>query len=269
MSMWCLNPECAFLAEDEPARDGDTPWECPQCGELTFENARTAEVSRTATLNVEASVTLKVSISFWHSWARIAIAAAKQSAHWRAEADAAQEGHKAGDLSREFDAAVLAVAASAFTLDSFYASLAVPLAARRAARAKLNPKAARHVVVRTSLQECFATDHPTRQKWSTDLPWLFNLRDATVHPEQLFEDTVALPDGSMSTARREDYTALSAARAVGVMLDVLEFCADHPGTAYPEAATWASSGNRGGVGSLADWWHAKGWHPMDAAVGRN
>jgi hypothetical protein len=267
--MWCLNPECAFLAEDAPAHNGDGSWECPQCGELTFENARTAEVSGTAPVSVEVSVTMKVSISFWHTWARIAIAAAKEAAHWRAAADAAQEGHKAGDLSREFDAAVLAVAASAFTLDSFYASLAVPLAARQAARAKLNPKAARHVVVRTSLQECFATDHPTRQKWIADLPWLFNLRDATVRPEQVFEEPALQPDGSMSTARREDYTAVSAARAVNVMLDVLEFCADHPGTTYPETAAWSSSGNRGGVASLTDWWRSTGWHPMDAAVGRS
>lgn len=259
MAVRCVNEECGFLAEDEPARVGDDdPWQCPECGSQTYQNALVGQVSTSA------AVTLKISVNFWHAWARNAIRSAKDAARWRAEADAALEGQKAKAFGREFDEGMAAVAAAAFALDAFYASLAVPAAARTAAKASLARKPARHVVVREALKLCFQVDHATGQQWAADIKWLFNLRDRSVHPLQEFENPLPLADGSLSTVKREDYNAAAAARAVDIMLGVLMFCAEHPGSAYPEPAEWAASSPKGGVESLQTWWRTPGWHPLDA-----
>ncbi|WP_370346083.1 hypothetical protein [Catenulispora sp. MAP5-51] len=266
MSMWCLNQDCAYLDEAEPARDGDGPWTCPACGEGTFVNALTADMA--GEMALEAMVITKVSIAVWSAWARTAIRAAKQAATARQDYDRAPDGRKAPFAGLEFEAGMTAVAAAAFAVDGFYACEAVPKAARTAVRAVLDPRYApddppRHEVVREGLKACFAVNGATATQWSKDIKWLYSRRNPIVHSFDQWETPTPRSDGLLTTVKRENYSATEAARAVNVMLAVLTYCAAHPGAAYAETTAWATSNRKAAIDGLDGWWRTQGWHPFD------
>ncbi|MEY9894290.1 hypothetical protein ABIA31_007976 [Catenulispora sp. MAP5-51] len=263
--MWCVNPQCGFLDEHEPARPGVGSWKCPRCGEATFENARTATATAGTTATVEVTA---IVISVWSAWARVAINTGKQAAEAKRSAAAALAGQSAYFKGSEYDAGMTAVAAAAFAIDGLYASEACPKAARDAVKARLAAQyapdsPARHEVVREGLKEVFVTTGRVKQQWSADLKWLYSRRNPVVHSEERQEKPLSMPDGSLSTVKRENYNADAAARAVEIMLSVLAWCVVHPGTGYPETAEWATPNRRAAVENLQTWWRAAGWHPFD------
>jgi hypothetical protein len=74
-----------------------------------------------------------------------------------------------------------------------------------------------------------------------EFDWLFDLRNAAAHPlyEQL--PTMPHPSGvSRSGQASYDYSADGAVRAVDLMLDVLNTCADKPKPTDKEAQEWAT-----------------------------
>ena len=265
--MWCLNPDCGFLDQAEPKRHGVGPWACPACSKETYENALEASLTSGATATTTATVTLSVSISVWSAWARIAIRAARQAAKARNKYDSAPPGRGADFVGLEFESGLTAIAAVAFALDGFYACEAVPQAARNAAVSSLttqaNPNPDRHEKVREALKLCFVVNGATAQTWSKEIKWVYSRRNPIVHSKDEWETPIEMPDGALSTVKRQNYNAEAAARAVDAMLGVLTYCVAHPGTAYPQTATWADPNRRAGIDNLDRWWRTPGWHPFD------
>ncbi|MFL6115279.1 MAG: hypothetical protein ACJ786_28605 [Catenulispora sp.] len=207
-------------------------------------------------------------ISVWSAWARIAINAGKRAAEAKRSAAAVPVGQAAFFKGSEYDAGMTAVTAAAFAIDGLYASEAVPKTARDAVKARLAPQYApaappRHEVVREGLKEAFVTTGAVKQQWSADLKWLYSRRNPVVHSEERREKPMSMPDGSLSTVKRENYNADAAARAVEIMLSVLVWCVAHPGSDYPETAEWATPNRQAAVDNLRAWWRTAGWHPFD------
>ncbi|MDG5807912.1 hypothetical protein P9869_35750 [Streptomyces ossamyceticus] len=159
-------------------------------------------------------------------------------------------------LNEEFDAALVAVAASAHTLDALYGSV-VPESRRAELKAKRIP---RRSAIREGLKLVFATG-PRNTPWVDEFKWLFDLRDAAVHHGEKPQETVPHPDlGTHTGPEYVAYSTKSADRAVELMLDVLRMCVDHPKpkapTTRPQAPTadqWAE-GNKPVVTDLESRW---------------
>ncbi|MFF5969940.1 hypothetical protein ACFY7C_00275 [Streptomyces sp. NPDC012769] len=145
-------------------------------------------------------------------------------------------------LNEEFDAALVAVAASALTLDALYGSVA-PADRRAVWRRNHTP---RRSAIREGLKLVFATG-PRNTAWVDEFKWLFCLRDASVHHEEKPRKTVSHPPlGTHTGPEYVAYSTESADRAVGLMLEVLRWCVDHPkphkpttGPQSPTAEQWA------------------------------
>ncbi|MEU5200396.1 hypothetical protein AB0G86_41210 [Streptomyces scabiei] len=234
--------ECGHPCPDE-ATEQSAPEErqCPQCrGTRVSAEAHAGHAHVSVEANPPKS---EVAARLWPRWAGIAIdrALAARAARERA-ASANDLAAQSSALNEEFDAALVAVAASAHTLDALYGSV-VPEENRAEWRRK---RTSRRSAVREGLKLVFATG-PRNTTWVSEFKWLFDLRDASVHHEENPEETV--PHPSLGTHTGPEYVAYStesADRAVGLMLDVLRWCVDNPrpktcttGRRAPTADRWA------------------------------
>ena len=72
--------------------------------------------------------------------------------------------------------------------------------------------------------------------WRGELEWLFEMRDSSVHYEGLFESPKLHPLGMNVAPSQEAYSAENVARAVNLLLGILERCRDKP---KPQAKQWS------------------------------
>ncbi|MGP3991870.1 hypothetical protein [Streptomyces sp. 3N207] len=95
---------------------------------------------------------------------------------------------KSSALNEEFDVALVAVAASAHTLDALYGSV-VPESRRAEWKDNRTP---RRSAIREGLKLVFGTG-PRNTPWVDEFKWLFDLRDAAVHRREKPQETVPHP----------------------------------------------------------------------------
>ena len=196
-------------------------------------HAGVAEVSVTAE-----SVSIRTTTHLWLIWASIAVDRADAARRARDAAlgagDSAEVSHW---MRQEFDASLVAVAASAHALDALYGSTAVPQSLRDAWFGK---RTKRHGKIREALKLFFKTG-PVQTQWVTDFEWLFDLRDAAAHPEERPQQTAPHPLGTNTAPEFVNYSTESAVRARDIMLAVLRWCTDNPRPSEPTALRWAAA----------------------------
>lgn len=246
MSHFCA--DCGYRYPDD-AIEQAAPEErqCPQCGSRRVSAeapAGLATVSATA-----CGPEIAVAARLWPRWAGIAIDRALAARVAREQAVAATDpAAESSALNEEFDAALVAVAASAHTLDALCGS---PVVREAVQGRKLgeNP----HSKIREALKLVFVSG-PFNDGWIADFAWLFDLRDAAVHHREEPKETVPHPSSDMHTGPEYvHYSMESADRAVTLMLDVLRWCVDNPKPAARAARTWAEA-NRPVVTGLESRW---------------
>ncbi|MDQ8707583.1 hypothetical protein RCO28_34695 [Streptomyces sp. LHD-70] len=174
----------------------------------------------------------------WLIWAGVALDQARTARRAR---DAALRASDSADVShrmrQEFDASLVAVAASAHALDALYGSTAVPQAQRDEWAGR---RTRRHGKIREALKLFFETG-PVQTQWVTEFEWLFNLRDAAAHAEESPRQTVPHPLGTNTAPQFVEYSMESAARACDLLLAVLRRCSDNPRPSEPTAMRWAAA----------------------------
>lgn len=149
-------------------------------------------------------------------------------------------------MSREFQASLVAVSASAHALDGLYGSTVIPQAVRDTWKGKGTK---RHGKIREALKQVFDTGQ-VNTKWVADFDWLFDLRDAALHAEERPRPPVPHPLGTNTAQENVDYSIESAKRAVDLGVSVLMWCVDHPRSHVADAVAWAGA-NRASVQELA------------------
>ncbi|MEV6319340.1 hypothetical protein [Streptomyces sp. NPDC051776] len=220
--------------------------QCPQCGSERVSAEAPAGLATISAMAYEPEE-IAVAARLWPRWASIAIDRALAARVARKQAVAATDlTEEASALNQEFDAALVAVASSAHTLDALYGSV-VPERNRAEWR---RSRVKRRKAVHEGLKLVFATG-PRNTAWGAEFKWLFCLRDASVHHEEKPKRTV--PHSSLdkhSGPEYVDYSTESADRAVRLMLDVTRWCVDHPRL---PAEQWAEE-NKPVVAGLESRW---------------
>jgi hypothetical protein len=177
-----------------------------------------------------------ITTHLWPTWMRIAIDRARVARDARAEAVKGGLGNETAKWMRiEFEAAVVAVAASAHALDALYGSTVIPPVVRARWVEKDTKRPGK---IREALKLVFATG-PMNTPWVSEFKWLFDLRDAAVHAEEIPKASVPHPVGTNTASEQVDYSTESATRAVELALSVLRWCVDHPRQNLADAVQWS------------------------------
>lgn len=221
---------------------------CPLCEARTEDvqaHAGVAEVFAAAE-----SASIQTTTHLWLIWADVAVDRALAA---RSARNAALRASDSAEVSRwmrqEFDASLVAVAASAHALDALYGSTAVPQSVRNEWVDRDTPRQGK---IREALKLVFDTG-PVNAPWVTEFKWLFKLRDAAAHAREHPRQTVPHPLGTHTAAEFVDYSKESAVRAVDLMLVVIRWCADHPRPSRPTAVQWAAA-HRPDIARLESRW---------------
>jgi hypothetical protein len=151
-------------------------------------------------------------------------------------------------LDEEFDASLIAVAASAAALEALCGSLVVREVVQGRKLGEKQP-----AKIREALKLVFVSQ-PFNDGWTSKLDWLYELRDPAIHHREEPKKTVPYRSPGMYTGPEYvDYSMESADKAVQLMLDVLRWCVDNPKLAVPNARAWAEA-NKPVVANLEIRW---------------
>lgn len=177
------------------------------------------------------------SVSFAVLWLRVSLGHA-----------AAAEAQKAGG-GVDFTPAVVAVTAAAFSLDALFGAL----------RPIVNPprpngrsKPARYAQVFELLKHGFVVSGRDQGHWQSELEWIFDLRDSSVHHAEMPRSfdrigTTAEGDPVFGPPELQVYSADQARKAADFAREVLEHCLNNP---KPSTREWAGIRRKGFSASL-------------------
>jgi hypothetical protein len=197
-------------------------------------------------------VTIHMSTNLWVTWMRIAVQSAREARRLRGDR-IAPPGSLLGD---EFEASLVAVAASAHALDALYGSDAVAQAVRDQWRGRRGTP--REAKIREALKAGFDTGS-VNGRWVSEFGRLFDLRDGAAHATgvaiQTVRPTAAHPTGTNTSQTVAAYTAEAAEWAVAFALSVLQWCRDHPRSTAPHAVQWAAQSVHA-IRQLEEMWSA-------------
>jgi hypothetical protein len=188
--------------------------------------------------------TIQMKTHFWLVWMKIAIRHEHSARDARAEAlrlDRASSGSEFSvALEREMEAAMVAVAACAHALDALYGVIA-PMAVDDETRsAWQRNKTARDRRIFETLKAGFEIAERA-QHWSDELEWLFDRRDAAVHPEERWETPAPHPTGTNVSGVQLTYSLEAVERALTFVTEVLQTCFASPRSNRPEVVAWAEA----------------------------
>ncbi|MFQ6397794.1 hypothetical protein ACLMAJ_30695 [Nocardia sp. KC 131] len=166
----------------------------------------------------------------WLTWIGVAVRHA-------VEAQAANQlGPKA--LSQEFPASLVAVTASAHTVEAVYRELQFLLDPVRLAKDRDD----RHdQSVRNAIAEAFVLTSAAKQRLGESLRQLFGWRNLAVHPYSTLKPVVEYTPGIMSSVEVATFNARTSRTAVDCALDVLAITAAPQQTGSPWVARWVST----------------------------
>jgi len=209
---------------------------CPVCGSgrVSVYVKAGAAVARA----VVPAPSILLTASLWIAWLSIAIERAQAARRVRGEMVSLRDqgGNAADLLSGEFEASIVALAASAHALDALYGSTVVPQSVRDQWR---NSSSGREGHIREALKCVFNTGK-VNTPWVTEFGWLFDLRDFAVHPPEEAEPPEPHPVVGNTSAVYVRYSCESADRAASFALSVFRWCVDNPRQTIPGAMEWAT-----------------------------
>lgn len=236
MAHFCAG--CGYAYEEAVAQ-ATPPGElrCPDCGS----NATSVKVTPAVATAVATAgaVSISVSANLWLAWLNIAIERATEARRIRTEMLLLRDqgGEIAGLIGDEFQASIVAVAASAHALDALYGSVVIPQNVRDQWRTSGKGKRVGHI--QEALKAVFELGAVSKG-WVPDFEWLFGLRDAAAHALEVAEPVVPHPAGVSTAPVYVSYSLESAERAVSFALAVFRWCVDHPRPAIPGAVRWSA-----------------------------
>lgn len=184
-------------------------------------------------------IRIMISYALWAQWGDIAVEREGRARDARADVMAlARHRQEYGPaLHEELLASMVAISAASHALDALYGQL-VTLEIKAAGPGDDKHREAH---IRECLKRRFNTGKRD-QPWVGEFRWLFALRDAAVHAEEKQLPSVLHPSGVTHSGQVAlDYSADAAIRAVDLMLDVLNTCADNPKQSDAGARQWADS----------------------------
>ena len=150
----------------------------------------------------------------WATWVEVAVEHELEAR--RSFQNIVSNPHTAGDyLIREFRASLVAVTASAYTIEAVYGDIKyrIPVQDRDGGRAKELRRAFRDAF---GLLGC-AVDH----RMAEELSWLFKWRHAAVHPYTELETPAPHPAGPNTGAEHSRFNAITSGRAVDAAMTIL------------------------------------------------
>ncbi len=173
-------------------------------------------------------ISVQITSRLWPRWLRVAIGQEHEAHLARRRARASQE--RQGDdfssaISDELDSSLVAIASAAFAVDAFYGAVkrtmtVAPKSGGRTARAK-------QIIATLNGKQGFAIG-PSVKMWTSELTWLFRLRDRAVHFDEEPQDTKTHPLGFATAPEHSDYSVETTKRALDLVLEILQACIDNP-----------------------------------------
>lgn len=172
---------------------------------------------------IECSVTIStpqimMKHHYWTDWAEIAIRGSEDAAqaHQRI-LTAASAGEALPPLAEELQPAMIAIVSASSAIDAVYGVIR-----RNVSLPALSDTAARHDHIRAALNSGYKIENGRAKHWNKECTWLFGLRDPSLHPDELFMKPVPHATGSHTAPEFVNYSAVNAARAVELMLEILD-----------------------------------------------
>jgi hypothetical protein len=154
----------------------------------------------------------------WAVWIEIAVSHELTA---RSKAGSPDNPSSSQSLGEEFHASVVAIAASAHTIEALFGELKYLIPVQR----RTNKQ---YQAVRNTFAVAFGWDNRTKDRLSPRLQELFQRRDFVVHPYTDFAPVVPHPSGVVSSAELVDFNAVTSGVAVDCALDVLAEAANPP-----------------------------------------
>jgi predicted nucleic acid-binding Zn-ribbon protein len=230
--------ECGHAYDDTVSEAGTASDRCcPECGSDRV-NASVAPATVEARTTVP-TPSILLTAHLWITWLRVAIERAQQARRVREEmVRRRDQGANAAELlNDEFEASIVAVAASAHALDALYGSAAIPQSVRAQWR---HSSSSREGHIREALKGVFDTGR-VNTPWVTEFGWLFDLRDSAAHAREEAKSPQPHPIVGNTSQEYVTYSAESAEPAVEFALSVFRWCVDHPRPALSVATQWATA----------------------------
>ena len=165
----------------------------------------------------------------WMSWARVALQHETMAKAARQELQQAEPESRTGYmLQDEADAALVAICAAAFALEALTRELdevvTVPPTTLAAWQRK-PPPADKQVL---EVLKLAVDPKGLVAPWQRELAWLFQVRGGAVHYRGVSEAAQAHPLGINMSVAQVTYSTENAARAVDLLLGILDRCRDRP-----------------------------------------
>lgn len=163
-------------------------------------------------------ITVEITHHIWLEWGRIAAARLHDARDARRKV---LERHAAGEnwaeqMEVEYAAALVGIAACAHALDGLCGALK-----DRVALAPRKPGESRHGRIRSAISLGFTLSNADSAAWKKDFTWLYELRDAAVHPEEKSRPTVPHPVAGHGSYEASRYCLESVERAWSILISVL------------------------------------------------
>jgi hypothetical protein len=179
MAQFCA--ECGHAYDDIASEAGTASDRCcPECGSDRVNASVSPATVEARTTVPTPSILLTAHLRI--TWLRVAIERAQQARRVREEMVRRRgQGANAADLlNDEFEASIVAVAASAHALDALYGSTVIPQSVRAQWR---RSSSSREGHIREALKGVFDTG-TVNTPWVTEFGWLFDLRDSAAHARE-------------------------------------------------------------------------------------
>jgi hypothetical protein len=179
-----------------------------------------------------------ITTHLWITWLQVYFEQEGIARSARAAVENAPEGSQYGEhLSREMNAAMIAVTGAAAALDSFYGEARPKINLPPNLRAKWateGPKTAMQILETLKLGFDLGANG---NRWVEPLRELYDLRDPALHHRAKSGPPARHPSGRSDTSKEmADYTVESGTKSVDLAMEVITFALAHP---RPALEAWA------------------------------
>jgi hypothetical protein len=164
----------------------------------------------------------------WAAWIEIAVSHELTA---RSKAGSPDNPSSSQSLGEEFHTSLVAIAASAHTIEALFGELKYLIPVQRRTDKQ-------YQAVRNTFAVAFGWDNRTKDRLSPLLQELFQRRDFAVHPYTDLAPVVSHPSGVVSSAELADFNAVTSGVAVDCALDVLAEAANPPSPCNRWVGRW-------------------------------
>lgn len=222
------------VAEEKPKEQG-RGIHLVRRSDLRIRNLRLS-FDQTSGKLVESSMITELRTDIFEHWLKIAGQATRESEEARRDAlkaDTDEPGALGGAIQREFEASMVAVVASAFAIDAFFASVVEHAPATRTATE------ARHSTILETFKRAFSLRHAGVQALREPLRVTFVMRREAAHPPATWVEPVLHPIFKFGMDPRfVRFRAENAINAQFLAQHLIARCVRKPKARYANLVSW-------------------------------